>query len=192
MAVRRIDTSKPRAEAMAFRRLQALESSSRERRFENMLDRHERRLTRAAYGILGDANRVEDVLQEALVKAYRHLPAAFESERHEAAWLYRIVFHSCLNELRARRRRHSRETPGLTDERLFVTEAEALESSSIAAALQELDAKARGAIVLVDVLGFDYETAAAAVGVPRGTLAYRLHAARGQLREALRRHGVTE
>lgn len=173
---------------MAFRRLQAIESSSRERRFENILDRHERRLSRVAYGILGDASRVEDVLQEALIKAYRHLPAVFESEKHEAAWLYRIVYHSCLNELRARRRR--RETPGLADERLFVSEADAVESSSIAAALQELDAKARAAVVLVDVIGFDYETAAAALRIPRGTLAYRLHEARGALRDALRRFGV--
>ena len=63
-------------------RLRAADAVSKRRRFENLLERHEARLRRVAYGVLGDANGVDDVLQEALLKAYRALPARFESDRH--------------------------------------------------------------------------------------------------------------
>ena len=83
------------------------------RRFENLLDRHESRLRRVAFGMLGDAHRVDDVLQEAFLKAYRALPDSFENEQLEAAWLYRIVHRCCLDELRGRKRR--REVAGVLE-----------------------------------------------------------------------------
>jgi RNA polymerase sigma-70 factor, ECF subfamily len=158
-------------------------ATSRDRRFENLLDRHERRLRRVIFGMLGDPNRVEDVLQEALIRAYRALPASFGNERLESAWLYRIVHRCCLNELRSRRRRP--ESPGLPAEHLFASAAEAEDALELAEALAELPAQSRAVLLLVDVLGFDYETAAAALRVPRGTVASRLHAARARLREVL-------
>jgi RNA polymerase sigma-70 factor, ECF subfamily len=156
------------------------EAISRRRRFESLLERHEARLRRVAYGMVGDPHRVDDVLQDAFVKVYRSLPVRFESERHESAWLYRIVHRTCLNELRARRRR--RETPGLPDDVGVVVSDD---SHAVAAALSALPVDARAAILLVDLIGLDYETAASALRIPRGTVASRLHAARAQLRAAL-------
>ena len=75
----------------AHARLAALEAAAKPRRFETLLQRHESRLRRVAYGMLAHPSRVDDVLQEALVRAYRKLPVRFETEQHEAAWLYRIV-----------------------------------------------------------------------------------------------------
>jgi RNA polymerase sigma-70 factor (ECF subfamily) len=103
----------------------------------------------------------------------------------EAAWLYRIVYRCCLDELRGRRRR--RETPGLVEEVLATHDEDAVESLAVAAALAELRPDARAVVLLVSVIGLDYETAAAALRIPRGTVASRLNAARAQLREALLR-----
>lgn len=50
-----------------------------------------------AYGMLGDVHRVDDVLQEAFLKAYSHLPDTFADDRHESAWLVRIVHRCCLD-----------------------------------------------------------------------------------------------
>jgi DNA-directed RNA polymerase specialized sigma24 family protein len=58
---------------------------------DELLDRHESRLRRVAYGMLGDPHTVEDVLQDALIKVFRHLPRRFESGAEESAWLYQIV-----------------------------------------------------------------------------------------------------
>src|SRR5436190_2794431 len=74
-------------------------------RFEQMLDRHHRRLRKVVAGVIADPNRVDDVLQEAYYNAYRKLPRAFANEAHESTWFYRVVYRCCLNELRSRRRR---------------------------------------------------------------------------------------
>lgn len=151
------------------------------RRFENLLDRHESRLRRVAFGMLGDAHRVDDVLQEAFLKAFRALPESFENERLEAAWLYRIVHRCCLDELRGRKRR--REVAGVLE--LLASEDEQDSSLVVAGALARLPPQSRAVVLLVDLIGLDYDTAAAVIGVPRGTVASRLHEARRALREVL-------
>ena len=163
-------------------RLRASEAVSKRRRFETLLERHEAKLRRVAFGLIGDPNRVDDVLQEALLKAYRALPARFESDGHEAAWLYRIVHRSCLNELRARRRRP--ELLGVPDTAARATDEATLASLAVAAALAELPPDARAVVLLVDLIGLDYETAATALRIPRGTVASRLNTARALLRAA--------
>jgi RNA polymerase sigma factor (sigma-70 family) len=159
----------------------AREALSPRRRFENLLDRHEARLRRVAYGMLGDAHRVDDVLQEAFLKAYRSLPDRFENERLEAAWLYRIVHRSCLDELRGRKRR--REVAGVLE--LIAVDDDQDASLVVAGALAQLSERARAVILLVDLIGLDYDTAALVLRVPRGTIASRLNSARAQLRQAL-------
>jgi RNA polymerase sigma factor (sigma-70 family) len=151
------------------------------RRFENMLDRHESRLRRVAFGMLGDPHRVDDVLQDALIRAYLKLPATFESEHAEAAWLYRIVHRTCLNEIRGRSRRREEE---LADVHLSAHGVDP-QSLILAGALATLSPRSRAVVLLVDVAGFDYESAASILGIRRGTVASRLSAARSALREAL-------
>lgn len=160
-------------------RVRDLEAVSHRRRFESLLERHEARLRRVAYGMLGDPHRVDDVLQDAFVKAYRKLPTRFESAQQESAWVYRIVHRTCLNELRGRRRRP--ESPGLPEDLSGPSE----DSLAVAAALGELSVDARAVVLLVDLIGFDYDTAASALGVPRGTVASRLNAARTKLKAIL-------
>lgn len=170
------------AGSSAFERVRALEAVSPRRRFEALLERHGQRLRGLAFTMLGGADAVDDILQEAYVRAYRKLPARFESERQEAAWLCKIVVRCCLNELRRRRRRP--EVQGLPER-----EAPAAEDPSpllaVAGALAELPVDQRAVVLLVDLAGFDYEAAASVLGVPRGTVASRLNAARARLRTAL-------
>jgi len=132
--------------------------------------------------ISADPDRVDDVLQEAYYKAYRRLPRRFANEAHEATWLYRVVYRCSLDELRSRRRRREVAQPevhlhavGETPEGLVLLED----------AFRTLDPADRAVLVLVGVIGFDYETAAAILRIPRGTLAWRLSAARARFREAL-------
>jgi RNA polymerase sigma-70 factor (ECF subfamily) len=172
----------------AFERATAAEAIAADRRLQNLLDRYERRLRRVVFGMLGDPDRVDDVLQEAFLRAYRGLPAAFDNDRLEAAWLYRIVHRCCLNELRSRRRRP--ESPGIPDDSTFASHDHGLDSLVVAHALAELRPPARAVLLLVDVIGLDYETSAKALRIPAGTVASRLNKARAEMRAALRRAGV--
>lgn len=138
--------------------------------------------------MLGAPESVDDVLQEAFVRAYRRLPGKFESERQEAAWLYKIVFRCCLNELR--RRRRCPEIAGLPTERADNADGGPLSDIEIASALASLPIEQRAVVLLVDLTGFDYETTARVLHIPRGTVASRLNVARTRLRAALERGGI--
>jgi RNA polymerase sigma-70 factor (ECF subfamily) len=149
-------------------------------RFEDLLHRHHGMLRRVAAGVLSLPDAVDDVLQDAYLKAYRRLPARFESEAHEAAWLYRVVYNCCLDELKRRRRR--RESVGLDPELTRAPEQNPLDPVAVQAALRTLSAQDRAVLFLVDFAGFDYDAAADVLSVPRGTVASRLNAARSRFR----------
>lgn len=152
-------------------------------RFENLLDRYERRLRSVCHGMLADPGRVDDVLQEAFLKAYRALPKRFENERLESAWLYRIVYRCCIDEIRSDRRR--RERGPLPEATGDPTDETVITSLAVTEALSKLTPDARAVVLLVDLIGLDYDTVAAIFGVPRGTVASRLSATRAKLRQAL-------
>jgi len=140
-------------------------------------------LRRVASGVLLDADTLDDVLQEAYLKAYRNLPRRFANEAHEAAWLSRIVYHCCLDELRRRKRR--REQPDEAIDAAPAPERDTLTSLAITRALATLEPADRLVLLLVDLVGFDYDSAADVLQVPRGTAASRLHTARRRFRELL-------
>jgi len=149
----------------------------RDGRFEDLLRRHHPQLRRLATGILSGPGTVDDVLQNAYLKAYRRLPRAFANVEHERAWLYQVVYRCCLDELR-RRRRTSVEQPLVDAE----AQSDGLLRLAIGQALRGVRPEGRAALVLVDVLGFDYDSAARILHLSRATLAARLAAARATFR----------
>ncbi len=152
-------------------------------RFEAIVRRHHPRLRRVVAGMIGRPDRVDDVLQEAYLKAYRKLPRRFANEAHEATWLTRVVHRCCLDELRRARRR--RESASAEVEYLRVVPEERGRRLDVDRAFAALAVGDRSVLLLVDLLGFDYAEAAAVLRVPRGTVASRLNAARRRLRERL-------
>src|SRR5512140_1554559 len=64
--------------------------------FELLMRRHNRRLYRVARSILRDEAEVEDVLQEAYVRAFTHLDQ-FEGRAQFSTWLTRIAVHEALH-----------------------------------------------------------------------------------------------
>jgi len=71
--------------------------------FEQLMRQHNTALFRAARAIVRDDADAEDVLQEAYLAAYRHLPE-FRGDARLSTWLTRIVINQALGRLRARRR----------------------------------------------------------------------------------------
>ncbi len=73
------------------------------RGFRAIMRRYNRRLFRVARGILRDDAMAEDALQEAYLKAFRHL-ADFQGASAFSTWLTRIVMNEALGRLRRERR----------------------------------------------------------------------------------------
>ncbi|HVS85692.1 MAG TPA: sigma-70 family RNA polymerase sigma factor [Gaiellaceae bacterium] len=160
------------------------------RRFERIVKRHHARLRRVAAGVLDERDRVDDVLQEAYLKAYRRLPSRFENEAHEATWLYRVVVRCCLDDLRRGRRRPQRAA--VEPERLHAVGRDGLAPVVLDRAFRRLGAEDRAVLLLIELLGLDYETAASVLGARRGTVASRLNRARSRFRAALEAEGVRD
>src|SRR4051812_32187982 len=139
-------------------------------------------MRRFASALLVDRARVDDVLQEAYIKALRS-DVRFESEDHELAWLHRVVYRCCVDELRRSKRR--RETPSADVVATNGAAPDALRETLADDAWRGLSDNDRAVLLLVDVAGFDYATAARLLHVPRGTVASRLSFARDRLRRRM-------
>jgi RNA polymerase sigma-70 factor (TIGR02960 family) len=149
--------------------------------FRELTDPYRRELQVHCYRILGSVQDAEDLVQEALLAAWRGLEA-FEGRSSMRAWLYRIATNRCLNALRDRARR-PREVQAMVEppeptrrtEPIWVepfpdvllegladtapgpaARYEARESIELAfiVAVQRLPPRQRAALVLRDVLGF--------------------------------------
>jgi len=151
--------------------------------FEQLMRLHDHSLRLLARRMVG--NSANDVLQDSYLKIFAKLPAFRPDEGSLRVWLHRVVYRSCLDELR-RRRRTPDPVPADTiadavaDPTLTIDLADAMRN-----ALERLSPERRTVVVLVAVLGFDYRDASEVLGVPEGTVASRMSSARRQLREAL-------
>lgn len=155
--------------------------------FATGLRRHDPRMRALAYSMLGSAEAMDDVLQEAYLKAYRGL-GQFRGDASFATWLGAIVYRCCLDHRRAAARRPV--APGGAvglDEVADDSQAEdAVDARlDVAAALQRLSIEHRAILTLVDLEGMTMAETAAVLGVPAGTAASRLARARTALRVAV-------
>jgi RNA polymerase sigma-70 factor, ECF subfamily len=151
-----------------------------------------------AYRIMGEPGAADDATQEGFISAYQKLHqyrgGSFK------AWLLRIVTNNCYDELRRRQRQpviplkpdlpdgETLEDPYWIEDDSASPE-EQTEQAELQTAIQncinELDKKFKVILVLVDVEGLDYQTAAEAAGTPVGTVKSRLARARERVQDCL-------
>lgn len=154
--------------------------------FATILRHYDRRLRIIADRILNDRQAMDDALQDVAVKALRGLPS-FRGDAPLGAWLCRIATTTCLDYLRRCRPEYPTSPDDLPQPAAvgpdLVDSLDARERLSTA--LMSLPVEQRVAVVLIDQYGYDYRTAAEALGVPVGTAASRVAAARTRLRAVL-------
>jgi len=153
--------------------------------FSALVQRHDERMRGLAYKMLADRDAMDDVLQEAYVKAYRAL-GRFKAGSNFGTWLYRITYNACIDELRRRKRAPmSPDDPVEPASARPGPERVVSAAETVRRALAELPTDQRVTVVLVDGEGFDHREAAEILGVAPGTVASRLHRARAALRRVL-------
>lgn len=153
--------------------------------FTGLIRRHDARLRGLAFRLLGDRDRMDDVLQEAYISAYRSI-GRFAGDADVGTWLYRIVYNACIDDLRRAQRRPA-DPLGERDlvARAMPVEDRFSERSRLAAAFDGLSEEQRAVVWLVDVEGFDYAAAGEVLGVAPGTIGSRLSRAHLLLRQHL-------
>jgi RNA polymerase sigma-70 factor (ECF subfamily) len=169
------------------------------RAFELLVLKYQRKLGRLLSRFVRDPAEVEDVTQEAFIKAYRALPG-FRGESAFYTWLYRIGINTAKNYLVALGRRaptttgfDNEEAEGFEDAdqlRDANTPESELEGKEIAAtvnrAMDALPKDLRTAITLREIEGLSYEEIASVMNCPVGTVRSRIFRARDAIAAELR------
>jgi RNA polymerase sigma-70 factor (ECF subfamily) len=159
--------------------------------FELLVAKYQRRLGRLISRFVRDAAEAEDVTQDALIKAYRALPA-FRGDSAFYTWLYRIGINTAKNHLLASGRRaptstvfDSEEAEDFEDAALLhevATPENELMSKQVVevvnSSLQQLPDDLRVALTLREIEGLSYEEIAAVMNCPVGTVRSRIFRAR--------------
>ncbi|MFC4298265.1 MAG: RNA polymerase sigma factor RpoE [Castellaniella sp.] len=167
--------------------------------FDLLVIKYQRKIMRLLSRMIHDPAEIEDVAQEAFIKAYRALPQ-FRGESAFYTWLYRIALNTARNWQAASFRRPSTVTPlenedgetfdqidGLSDQ----STPESLMASrqvaqAVNEAIDELPDDLRAAIVLREIEGMSYEEIASTMQCPIGTVRSRIYRAREAIAARLR------
>ena len=142
------------------------------------------RLHRYCARMTGSVLDGEDVVQEALVVAYRRLDT-YDDARPLAPWLFRIAHNRCLDFLRRRRTRRRAETalPPPVAAVPVVTDTPAVDRA-IERLVTRLPPLERACVLLKDVLDHSLEETAALTGSTIGGVKAALHRGRAKLQHA--------
>ena len=166
--------------------------------FDILVLKYQHKVAKLVSRYIRDSDEVQDVTQEAFIKAYRALPG-FRGDSAFYTWLYRISVNTAKNYLISR----SRRPPGVdvdaedaeqfesatalkefaTPERLlFKDEIE----KTVFDAIDQLPSDLRTAITLRELEGLSYEEIAQSMDCPVGTVRSRIFRARDAIQKKLK------
>lgn len=165
--------------------------------FREILDQYIDYLYRAAYGMTGNKQDAEDLVQETFIKAYRNF-SSLQSVDNVKSWLYRILMNTFINKYRKKL-----NAPKLTDvdveevfetyladyrksyERALREEPVQFTDEQFEDIFQQLHVELRTVLWLSDVEGFTQKEIAEMIDCPVGTVSSRLFRGRNLLKERL-------
>jgi len=169
------------------------------RAFELLVSKYQRKLGRLLSRYVRDPGELEDVTQEAFIKAYRAL-TSFRGDSAFYTWLYRIGINTAKNYLVSAGRRtptlsnyDAEEAENVDDSdqlRDLNTPENVLMSKQIAQTVNQsmdrLPEELKAAITLREIEGMSYEDIAKVMDCPIGTVRSRIFRAREAIAEQLR------
>ncbi len=167
--------------------------------FELLVEKYQRKLARLLSRLIRDPAEVEDVTQEAFIKAYRALPA-FRGDSAFYTWLYRIGVNTAKNYLMALGRRAPTSTEVEAETAEGFEEGEQLRDintpeslllskeigETVNTTMEALPEELRTAIQLREIEGMSYEDIARIMDCPIGTVRSRIFRAREAIAERLK------
>jgi RNA polymerase sigma-70 factor, ECF subfamily len=155
--------------------------------YTQLVERHQRQLSRYALRMLGNAQEAEDAVQEAFVRGYRSLAKCEDPERYRA-WLFQILVNRCRTRAKAAKARAQRfvATEPETEPRVPHPEAASAWREEIDRALAELPSDQREAFLLKYVEELSYEEISGITGASLSALKMRVKRACERLKDLLK------
>lgn len=159
--------------------------------FDLLVVKYQRKIFRLLSRLIRDTAEIEDVAQEAFVKAYRALPN-FRGESAFYTWLYRIAINTAKNYLVSQGRRAPTSTQADVEDAETFEDGDQLRdlntpdsmlvtkqvADAVNRAIEQLPEDLRTAIVLRELEGLSYEEIAESMQCPIGTVRSRIFRAR--------------
>jgi len=160
--------------------------------FEELYQRHHRRVYSICLRMLQNASEAEDLTQDVFIQLYRKI-GSFRGDSAFTTWLHRMTVNQVLMHFRKRNVKFEKtteegETPvqivGGTENpnKMPIVDKIALEN-----AIQQLPEGYKNVFVLHDVEGYEHEEVARILGCSVGTSKSQLHKARLKLRKLLQK-----
>jgi RNA polymerase sigma-70 factor, ECF subfamily len=145
-----------------------------------------------AISLCGNIHQADDLVQDALLKAWGH-SHCFEEGTNLRAWLFTILRNTYYS-LYRKRGREVQDVDGEHAARVAVapTQYGVMDLADFRKALAQLPAEQREVLIMVGASGLSYEEAAEICGVAVGTIKSRINRARNRLGELLGINSVAD
>lgn len=167
--------------------------------YEELIQRHQRRIYGLCYHLTSNHEDAADLAQDAMIKAWKAL-RSFKGDSSFYTWLYRIAYNTVLNHLKQRRHRtphlslddldfNAEHTPELLELISTITPRRDVGLAELHQRLNEamlrLSEEHRSVVTLHDIQGLPHDAIAEILQCNPGTVRSRLHYARQQLQGLL-------
>ena len=166
--------------------------------FDLLVLKYQQRIMKVLSRYVRDPSEVQDLAQEAFIKAYRALPN-FRGDSAFYTWLYRIAINTAKNFVVAQGRRPPNDDIEATEAEQYDGESALKDYASperetlrdeiretVFKAIEELPEDLKTAITLRELEGMSYEEIAEAMDCPIGTVRSRIFRAREAIDHQLR------
>ncbi|MEZ5306248.1 MAG: RNA polymerase sigma factor [Pyrinomonadaceae bacterium] len=160
--------------------------------FEEVYNRHHRRVYAICLRMLKNANEAEDLTQDVFIQLHRKI-GSFRGDSAFTTWLHRLTVNQVLMHFRKRTVKFEKTTEeGETPEQIVLGSEKpgkmpVVDKIALDNAIKQLPAGYKSVFVLHDIEGFEHEEVARILGCSVGTSKSQLHKARLKLRKLLKR-----
>ncbi len=155
-------------------------------------DEHAGALWAYVVSLTSDRATAQDVVQETLLRAWRHPEVLDPARGSVRAWLFTVARRLVIDDWRSARARRETLTDVVPEQVGRDEHDRALQTWVVAEALRSLSRDHRDVLVQCYYRGCSVAEAAAVLGVPPGTVKSRTHYALLRLRLALQEMGVEQ
>lgn len=167
-------------------------SAKQDELLQALCDVHGPALMRFVAHMTHDPSFAQDVVQEALLRAWKHPEILAQSDDSARAWLFTVARNLVIDDRRSARHRREISTDILPETGSDDGTDSALDAWILSDALSSLSVQHRSAIVGAYYLGHSISEIARREGVPEGTIKSRLHYALRALRLSLQERGAAQ